>query len=89
MDPLIEQLARQIIQVLKLEDLVPDAIDPAVPLFGAGLGLDSIDGLELIVMLEKEYQIQITDIEVGRKAFASLNALAAFIRERQRCAKTQ
>jgi len=89
MDPLIEQLARHIIQVLRLENVVPDAIDPVAPLFGAGLGLDSIDALELIVMLEKEYQIQITDIEVGRKAFASLNALAAFIRERQRCAKTQ
>ena len=89
MDPFVEQLARQIIEVLRLEGLVPDAIDPAAPLFGEGLGLDSIDALELIVMLEKEYQIQITDIEVGRKAFASLNALAAFIRERQRCAKTQ
>jgi acyl carrier protein len=89
MDTLIEQLKRQIILVLKLEDTVPEAILPADPLFGTGLGLDSIDALELIVMLDKEYKIQITDIEVGRKAFASLNALAAFIRERQGCTKIQ
>jgi acyl carrier protein len=89
MDPVVKQLASQIIQVLKLDDVAPEAIDPAAPLFGAGLGLDSIDALELIVMLEKEYQIQITDIEVGRKAFTSLNSLAAFVREQPRCPKNQ
>ncbi len=89
MDPLVEQLARQIVQVLKLEETDPGTIDPAAPLFGTGLGLDSIDALELVVMLEREYQIQITDIEVGRKALASLNSLAAFVRQHQDCAKDQ
>ena len=80
---LVEALKRQIIAALNLEDKPPEQIDPVAPLFREGLGLDSIDALELVVMLERHYGIQITDLEVGRKAFASLNALAAFIRENQ------
>jgi acyl carrier protein len=81
MDSLIEQLKQRIIEILNLEDMVPDDIDPSAPLFGEGLGLDSLDALELVVMLEKDYAIKITDIEVGRQAFASVTSLAEFIRE--------
>ena len=84
MDALVDQLKRQIINALKLESLTPEKIDPAAPLFASGLGLDSVDALELVVMLEKHYGIRITDIQVGRQAFSSVNALAAFIRERQK-----
>jgi acyl carrier protein len=81
MDSLIEQLKKRIIEILNLEDIVPDDIDASAPLFGEGLGLDSLDALELVVMLEKDYSIKITDIEVGRKAFASITSMAEFIRE--------
>ena len=83
MDTLVEQLKRQIIEALSLEDLSPDEIDPGAPLFGDGLGLDSIDALELVVMLEKHHDVKIVDIDVGRRAFESINAMAAFIRENQ------
>jgi acyl carrier protein len=81
MDSLIEQLKKRIIEILNLEDIFPDDIDSSAPLFGEGLGLDSLDALELVVMLEKDYSIKITDIEVGRKAFASIMSMAEFIRE--------
>jgi acyl carrier protein len=84
MDSLVQQLKTQIIQALKLEGVQPDEIDDHAPLFGEdGLGLDSIDALELAVVLEKHYNIRITDINVGRKAFTSVSTMAAFIRENQ------
>jgi len=58
---------------------LPADIDPAAPLFGSGLGLDSIDALELVVALEKTYGIRIPDEDVGKEAFASVNALADYI----------
>lgn len=79
MEQLIDQLKVQIIEALNLEDLSPEDIDPQESLFGEGFGLDSIDALELVVMIEKHYGIRITDMEVGRKAFANINALAEFI----------
>ncbi len=83
MDPLVEQLKRQIIDVLNLEDIAPEEIDESAPLFREGLGLDSLDALELVVMVEKEYAVKITDIEVGLQAFASICSLAEFIRREQ------
>ncbi len=75
-----EELKAKIIQSLNLQDITPDQIDNDAPLFGAGgLELDSIDALELVVMLEKEYGIVIKDIEEGRPAFKSVNTLTAFI----------
>ncbi len=79
MEQLIEHLKVQIIEALNLEDISPKDIDSQEPLFGEGFGLDSIDALELVVMIEKHYGIRITDMEVGRKAFANINALAEFI----------
>jgi len=86
MNALIADLKQRIIDALKLEDVTPEQIEDSAPLFGAGLGLDSIDALELVVMLEKHYGIVIKDIEEGRPALASVRTLAEFIRARQ-CSK--
>ncbi len=77
------ELKQNIITALNLQDLTPDKIDDDAPLFGAGLGLDSIDALELVVMLEKHYGIVIKDIEEGRPAFRSVRTLADFIEARR------
>ena len=61
---LVEELKALIIKNLKLEDITPADIDPSAPLFGGGLGLDSIDALELVVGLEKTYGIRIPDEDV-------------------------
>ncbi len=76
---LVEELKALIVKNLKLEDVLPGDIDPAAPLFGSGLGLDSIDALELVVGLEKTYGIRIPDEDVGKEAFASVNALTDYI----------
>lgn len=76
---LVEELKALIIKNLKLEDVAPADIDPSAPLFGSGLGLDSIDALELVVGLEKTYGIRIPDEDVGKEAFASVNALAEYV----------
>ena len=77
------ELKTRIIESLKLQDVTPEQIDDDAPLFGGGLGLDSIDALELVVMLEKNYGIVIKDIEEGRPAFKSVRTLAAFIETRR------
>lgn len=74
-----EQLKKQIIQFLNLTDLSPADIKDDEPLFGDGLGLDSIDSLELIVLLKKEYGISINDPKEGRKALTDVNTMAAYI----------
>ena len=79
---LVENLKELIIRTLRLEDVGPEDIVASEPLFGEGLGLDSIDALELVVAIEREYQVEIPDAEVGRRAFASINALAEFVLEK-------
>ncbi|MGC8917099.1 MAG: phosphopantetheine-binding protein [Thermoanaerobaculum sp.] len=71
-----------IINRLQLEGISPEDIDDAAPLFGDGLGLDSIDALELVIGIEKEFGVRIQDEEVGTKAFASVNALVEFLRSK-------
>jgi acyl carrier protein len=71
-----------IVRRLKL-DMDPAAIDSAAPLFGEGLGLDSIDALELVLGLEQEFGIKVEDEEVGVKAFASVDALVDFIEQKK------
>jgi acyl carrier protein len=73
---LVEQLKTQIIEALLLEDLTPSDIDPAAPLFVEGLGLDSIDALELILLLEKQYGIRVEDPKERRDVLQSVNAMA-------------
>lgn len=77
------ELKTKIIESLRLQDITPDQIEDDAPLFGTGLGLDSIDALELVVMLEKHYGIVIKDIEEGRPAFRSVRTLAEFIESKQ------
>lgn len=72
-------LKTKIIESLNLQDISPEQIDDNAPLFGAGLDLDSIDALELVMMLEKHYGIVVKDIEEGRPAFQSVRSLANFI----------
>ncbi len=81
-DAKIEELKTKVIQALNLEDMKPEDIAPDDPLFGEGLGLDSIDALELVVMLEKEYGIVVKDIAVTKQAFASIRSLATFVSEK-------
>ena len=80
---LVADLKELIIRTLRLEDVSLEDIVATEPLFGDGLGLDSIDALELVVAIEREYQVEIPDAEVGRRAFASINALADFILEKE------
>jgi len=79
MDGLLEKLKTELIEQLNLEDMEPDEIDADAALFGDGMGLDSIDALEIIVLLEKEYDIKISDPREGKDIMYSLNSLAKFI----------
>jgi len=81
-ESLREFLKKMIIDTLKLEGVSTNDIDSSAPLFRKGLGLDSIDALELVVAIEKIFHVVIEDEEVGKKAFASVDALASFIQEK-------
>jgi acyl carrier protein len=80
MKELTEKLKEELIEQLNLEDIEPSDIDNDAPLFGDGLGLDSIDALEIIVLLEKEYDIKIKDRNQGKEAMYSIESLAEFIK---------
>lgn len=79
MEQLINQLKAEIIEVLNLEELTPADIDANAPLFGDGLGLDSIDALELIVLMEKNYGIRLTDPAQGKEIFKSVASMAQYV----------
>jgi len=79
---LIDELRVKIIDTLNLEDIVPDDIGEDDQLVGGELGLDSIDVLELVMMIEKDYSVRIDNKELGAKVFASLRALAEYIQEK-------
>lgn len=79
MEDLIQQLKEQIIDVLNLEEMTPDEIDADAPLFGDGLGLDSIDALELIVLLEKQYGIKLANPAESKAIFKSVASIADFV----------
>lgn len=83
MEDLKFKLKEQLIAALNLEGMKPEEIEDDAPLFGEGLGLDSIDALELIVLLEKNYSIRIEDPKDGRKIFQSINTMAEFIQSKQ------
>ncbi len=79
MENLREELKHKIIEVLNLEDVNPADIENDAPLFGGGLGLDSIDALELIVLLDKQYGIKLSDPKKGKEIFESIDTMATFI----------
>ncbi|WP_312555653.1 phosphopantetheine-binding protein [Empedobacter brevis] len=79
MENLMNDLKVKIIEILNLEDISVEEIKNNDPLFGDGLGLDSIDALELIVLLDKEYGIKITDPKEGKTIFQSVEVMADYI----------
>ena len=83
MDKLISDLKKQIIAQLNLQDIKPEDINDDQPLFVEGLGLDSIDALELIVLLQQNYKIKLSNAEDGPKVFRSVRTLAEYITAHQ------
>ena len=79
MEALKQDLKEKIIEVLNLEDISVADVNDDDALFGDGLGLDSIDALELIVMLDKDYGIKLVDPKEGKNIFTSINTMAAYI----------
>lgn len=84
MEDLILELKKEIITALNLEDLSPEDIDNDAPLFGEGLGLDSIDALELIVLLEKKYGIKLESPNKGKEVFKSIAVIAKYVAENRK-----
>lgn len=79
MENLKQQLKQQIIKALNFEDMTPEDIADDAPLFGDGLGLDSIDALELIVLMERNYGIKLSDPKQGKEIFRSVATMASYI----------
>lgn len=73
------RLKSLIVEELSLEDISPDDISDDAPLFGDGIGLDSLDAVELVVLLQRNFDIQIKDLEAGRKIFENLDSLARYV----------
>ena len=83
-DPIEDQLKRLIVDTLGLEDVTPESIETAAPLFGEGLGLDSIDALELALAIHTRFGVQTKENdEKNREYYHSVSSLAEFIRSRQ------
>jgi acyl carrier protein len=84
-EDLILKLRKEIIDQLQLEGISPEEVDPEAPLFGeGGLGLDSIDVLELVVLLDKNYGIKIRASKEGPKIFYSVKSIAEYIMNNQK-----
>lgn len=83
MEELIASLKKDIIEQLNLHHIAPEQIDADGPLFGGGIGLDSIDALELIVLIEKNYGVKISNPEEGRKILTSIRNIAEYIKSKK------
>jgi acyl carrier protein len=81
-DQLKLQLKTLLLERLRLEDMTPDDIPDDEPLFEGGLGLDSVDALEIVVMLESEFGLKVRNEASARESFRSISTLAAFVAER-------
>ena len=78
-----EKLKQVLIEELNLEDVTPEEIGDDDQLFGEGLGLDSLDAVELVVVIQKHFGVEIKDMDEGRPALQSISTLAAFIEAKQ------
>ena len=83
-EELIPKVKQMIIDSLRIEGMSPDEIDADAPLFGEGLGLDSIDALQLVVAMEKEFGVVVPDAATGTKVFASVRSMAEHIAENRK-----
>ena len=82
MDNLINQIKAELIKALHLDGMKPEDLDADAPLFGeGGIGLDSIDALEIIVMLEKNYGIRLSNVAEGKAIFKSIRSIAEYVKE--------
>ena len=85
MEEIILELKEKIIKALNLEDMTPEDIDAAAPLFGdGGMGLDSIDALEIIVLLEKSYGIRLANAAEGKAIFTSIESIAGYVQKNRK-----
>ena len=83
-DELVPQVKQMIIDALRIEGMAADEIDTDAPLFGEGLGLDSIDALQLVVAMEKDFGVVVPDAATGTTVFASVRAMAGYIAENRK-----
>ena len=83
-EELISEVKQLIIDSLRIEGMSPDEIESDAPLFGDGLGLDSIDALQLVVAMEKEYGVIVPDAATGTKVFLSVRSMAGYIAENRK-----
>ena len=79
LDELKQELKELLVENLSLEDITPAEIEDDTPLFGDGIGLDSLDGVEIVVMLQRHYGLDVKDMQKGKEIFQSINTLADYV----------